>query len=71
MKAGPCKGCTVRTLGCHSTCKGYIEWKEEHNRMVELQKVQKSYEVHPYDFLGTSPPPGKHIEKRKKRYGRR
>ena len=25
----PCKGCTDRTIVCHSLCRRYTEWKEE------------------------------------------
>lgn len=25
----PCKDCSDRTVGCHSKCKKYIEWKEK------------------------------------------
>ena len=36
----PCKGCTDRVLGCHSTCKKYIDFKlnnEELNRKIRKQ----------------------------------
>lgn len=29
MKCAPCKGCSNRRLGCHSTCTNYILWKKE------------------------------------------
>lgn len=69
MGACPCKGCTDREVGCHSKCDKYATWRQEQDCITKKKKLQKIYEVHPYDFLGTSPPPGKHIEKRKKRWG--
>lgn len=32
-KECPCKGCLARTPSCHSTCKKYIEWNEEHKKI--------------------------------------
>ena len=29
MMSNPCKDCTKRVVGCHSTCKDYKDWKEE------------------------------------------
>lgn len=65
----PCKGCVDRALMCHSVCEKYIAWKKEHVRIAKIQRQQKPYEVRPSDFIGTTPPPGKHIKKRKKRWG--
>lgn len=66
----PCKGCNGRFLGCHAVCEQYIAWKAkdiEHKR--EVKSKQLTCVVHRCDFLGTSPPPGTRIRKRKKRYG--
>ena len=30
----PCKGCTDRTITCHSVCKRYDDWKIEHKKMM-------------------------------------
>lgn len=32
-KECPCRGCLARTPSCHSTCKKYIEWNEEHKKI--------------------------------------
>ena len=32
---GPCYGCTERVLGCHSDCKRYKIWCEEHAQHVQ------------------------------------
>lgn len=34
-----CKGCQERTIGCHATCKNYIEEKEA--RQEELQRISQ------------------------------
>jgi hypothetical protein len=36
----PCKGCTDRTVGCHSVCKLYATYKEEKtNEFIETRKT--------------------------------
>lgn len=66
----PCLGCEGRFLNCHSFCEKYEEWKTEHAEIVKQQKKQRAYVVKPSDFLGTTPPPGKHGKKKNKRYGK-
>lgn len=34
----PCKGCTKREVGCHSTCPDYISFKNETDKMNELKR---------------------------------
>lgn len=34
----PCKGCTKREVGCHSTCPDYISFKNENDKMNELKR---------------------------------
>lgn len=29
----PCKGCEVRSEGCHGKCEAYGKWKESHEEM--------------------------------------
>jgi hypothetical protein len=36
-KDNPCHGCNDRHAGCHSSCKAYMDWHEEH--------VQKQREI--------------------------
>ena len=41
----PCKGCTDRTITCHSVCRRYAEWKdwkEEGNRVRAAEAVKRS-----------------------------
>ena len=39
----PCKNCQKRESGCHSTCKGYIDWKTDHeNRRKKIQAELKT-----------------------------
>ncbi|MBO5389409.1 MAG: hypothetical protein J6A59_15000 [Lachnospiraceae bacterium] len=45
MAVAPCKDCGDREVGCHSTCKKYIDFKKENEKQKELinkekQKVQ-------------------------------
>lgn len=30
----PCKGCTERLVGCHSTCNRYLEWRKDRDQEV-------------------------------------
>lgn len=36
-----CKGCTEREIGCHQTCKKYIEEKAEHDRQMKEYNKSK------------------------------
>ena len=29
METSPCKDCTERQVGCHSTCEKYLEWNKK------------------------------------------
>ena len=31
----PCRDCTERIIGCHSTCNRYSEWSAEHKRQKD------------------------------------
>ena len=39
----PCKGCTDRTITCHSVCNKYIDWKknkdEENNWLIRQRPI--------------------------------
>lgn len=42
MKQPPCKGCNDRNMGCHSTCKKYLDWKNEVDALnKEINKQNK------------------------------
>lgn len=45
----PCKDCEDRTLGCHSTCKDYIEFKNARLNISKKRLEQQSIEN---DFYG-------------------
>ena len=66
----PCKGCTIRSCGCHITCIEYNEWAKEHAEIMNDLKNKCKNVIHSRDFLSTSPPPGRHIKKTHKRYGK-
>lgn len=36
-----CKECTDRYIGCHSTCKKYIEWSKENERIRDKIRIEK------------------------------
>lgn len=38
MKIAPCKDCIDRTLGCHSNCTRYREWKADKDRARENER---------------------------------
>lgn len=37
-KKPPCKDCTERTVGCHSKCEKYIEWKNKDSQVKEANR---------------------------------
>lgn len=45
----PCKNCSRRHIGCHSSCMSYGKWKDERDAM----RKQRIKEYNDYDFLKT------------------
>lgn len=46
-KKSPCLNCCNRELGCHSNCKDYKAFKEEHNNANEARReFLKSHNEH-------------------------
>lgn len=41
MKLSPCKECLKRSVGCHSSCSPYINWKKEWGRVKALQEEER------------------------------
>lgn len=37
-----CKGCSKRTVGCHSTCDSYKKFREYRNHILELKHSENS-----------------------------
>lgn len=37
----PCKDCTLRQLGCHSTCFQYKSWKQEVDRVNSIMNQER------------------------------
>ena len=58
----PCKGCTQRTVECHSTCEDYIEWAKVHNTERAAAKRKRGAELLVEDYTI-----GLQIKKRKRR----
>ena len=42
----PCRYCTDRVVGCHSTCKKYIDWKKEYDERKQKIFENKAKERH-------------------------
>lgn len=38
-----CKNCTKRTVGCHSNCENYINFRNGVNNIKERMRVDKEY----------------------------
>ena len=36
----PCRDCPDRTMGCHPTCKAYIEWSQERQELIALREKE-------------------------------
>ena len=45
MKKAPCKECTERHLGCHSTCDSYQEYVKE-REIYREERLKRSEEIH-------------------------
>lgn len=59
----PCKDCTERHVGCHSTCQGYkdfVKWNEEQK---EIRKQEKPSTITQGSFLGNAISGKKHRRK--------
>ena len=57
----PCRYCgDRRTIGCHGTCKDYIDWAVERKRELafEREMIMKHPIINKNAFTGTSPKPG-------------
>ena len=53
IRVCPCKGCTVetgRSPTCHSTCKRYIEWRQELDKFNATLRKQKELEEATWKF---------------------
>ncbi len=46
----PCKGCSDRVVGCHSTCEKYAEFVKENNKRLHEQKkiAKEEYRARSY-----------------------
>ena len=36
----PCKDCDHRTITCHSVCRDYQQWTEEHAKEVAQRRIE-------------------------------
>lgn len=61
----PCKGCTERQLGCHSTCPRYQEAKAKNDAIAAEQREQAKIVGDILDFKISA------VRATKKRYERR
>ena len=51
--APPCKDCSVRCVGCHSTCEKYIEWRNNEKKKNDeikfkqnMERIKEDYAIH-------------------------
>ena len=42
-KMPPCLNCQDRVLGCHSTCREYLEFRRERDELLEKKQKEKSF----------------------------
>lgn len=40
----PCRGCSDRTIGCHSTCKRYFEYRKRVDEIREAERRRRREE---------------------------
>ncbi len=47
----PCKECVApkRHVGCHGTCRGYIDWKTADEKKKDAERKRKEQEVAIYE----------------------
>lgn len=64
LNKAPCKDCTKRTIGCHSSCKEYQEWAKQKKEISEQLKKEK-------DYFPNFPKPETYAEKHSRRLHRR
>lgn len=59
----PCQGCESRSVGCHSKCEKYIEYrtKLDEKKAVVSKQLSEEYDVQGYSIQAT--------RKRKRRLG--
>lgn len=50
----PCKGCEKREVGCHSSCKAYLDAKEEHKVAVDAFHREHQGEIDAYNYIKES-----------------
>ena len=43
MKDNPCRYCEKRQIGCHGTCKEYIEWRKYNIWIKQKAKEKNKY----------------------------
>lgn len=41
-----CKGCEVRTAGCHTKCESYIKFREDREKKAEARNKVKHIEMY-------------------------
>lgn len=46
MKSAPCKGCLKHEIGCHGTCKEYLEYRAYRDNL--LKRKQQELEIQCY-----------------------
>lgn len=44
----PCKDCTDREIGCHSTCEKYIGWCEERKKCKAAAQLENDHQFYMY-----------------------
>ena len=44
----PCKDCTDREIGCHSTCEKYINWCEERQKYKAAAQLENDHRFYRY-----------------------
>ena len=42
-KMTPCLNCKDRVLGCHSTCREYLDFRRERDELLEKKQKEKSF----------------------------
>lgn len=44
-----CKGCEKRSIGCHSSCEDYIDYREELEQIKQIRNSRNAIYNHKYN----------------------
>ena len=65
MISGPCKDCAERQIGCHSTCKKYVDFRKRLDEKNKLEREKRLEIIERRNYINDT------AKRFKRRYGNR